>query len=142
MTHSAEAIDVLRGFFHDTYRAKNLNGNPLLRDGEEIDVGQAAQRDANVQMIAHRMYEAGVHMIKTDYTPISHEQWEPGEVIVNVRTGSSALVGQRKVGPDAEPFPGWWVWSFDGHPGGGVADFAKDWRSVKCLLAERQYIGL
>lgn len=76
------------------------------------------------------------------YEPISHEDWEIGEVVVNVRTGGIAVTQARKRFPDDDPFPGWWVLDTNGFPGGGIADFVKDWRSLKCLLAERKHFGL
>ena len=83
-------------------------------------------------------------MVPGDYEPMDHADWEPGDLIVNVRSGGHAFVSERKTGADANPFDGWWVvtWPQTSERGGGVADFAKDWRSIKCLLAERQHYGL
>lgn len=143
MRRSSRGAEILYKFFHDTYMLKNVHGNPLLRDGEEIDVGQAAQAHANVEIIQSRLAEEGVFMLQSgDYVPIPHEEWEAGDILVNVRTGTIAKARRRKLFPDDEPFPGWWVSDEYGMPGGGVADFATDWRSVKCLLAERQHLGL
>ena len=142
MKHSPKALEVLLKFFHDTYMLQNIKGNPLLREGEEIDVGQRAQSYANADIILSRMTEAGVAFVRDNYEPIPHAEWSPGELLVNVRTGKLAVAQRRKVYPDDEPFPGWWVEDTMGYPLGGIADFAPDWRSLKCILAERRHLGL
>lgn len=76
------------------------------------------------------------------YVPIPHVEWTPGELLVNVRSGKLAVAQARKVAPDDEPFPGWWVEDTTGFPMGGVADFVDDWRSLECVLAERRHLGL
>lgn len=71
MRRSSRGAEILYKFFHDTYMLKNVHGNPLLRDGEEIDVGQAAQAHANVEIIQSRLAEEGVFMLQSgDYVPI------------------------------------------------------------------------
>jgi hypothetical protein len=135
--HSSKGAEILYKFFHDTYMLKNVHGNPLLREGEEIDVGQQAQAYANVEIIMARLADEGVIMVRDNYEPIPHDKWEPGDLVVNVRTGATAKTYFRKSWPDDEPFPGWWV-----EGDGGIADFATDWRSLKCLLAERKHFGL
>lgn len=137
MKHSSKGLEVLLKFFHDTYELANLRGNPLLMPGEKLDRGQQLQSQANVEHIATRLEAEGVLMVETDYEPIPHDQWKPGDTVVNVRTGSVARLTVRKVPPFSEPFPGWWI-----ENGGGIADFVKEWRSIACLLAERQRLGL
>lgn len=142
MKHSAKALEVLLKFFHDTYMLQNINGNPLLRDGEEIDIGQKAQSYANADIIMSRLTEAGVSMLDGDYKPIPNEKWEPGEVLVHVRTGKLAMAQSRKVFPHDSLLPGWWVSDLSGFPSGGIADIVHEWRSLNCVLAERRHYGL
>lgn len=65
MSDNPESLaSVLRGFFYDKYRVTNLcaqlNGDPntLLRDGEEIDMGQRAQIEADIEQIMERLADA------------------------------------------------------------------------------------
>ena len=142
MRHSSKGLEIIARFFYDTYLLKNANGNPFLKEGEEIDRGQQLQVEANTVHIAERLSAENVVLAESDYKPIPHDQWEPGEVVVNVRTGSVAVLHERKVAPHDNPFPGWWLLDVNGDLGGGIADFVEEWRSVKCLLAERRHLGL
>jgi hypothetical protein len=142
MRQSDRGLEILREFFHDQYLVKNLSGNPLLRQGEDIDIGQRAQRDANVEMIDERLTAAGVVMVRDNYEPIPHAEWKVDEILVHTRTGKLARAHVRKAPPNDIPLPGWWVTDLGGYPAGGIADIVHEWRSLKCILAERRHLGL